>query len=321
MPKCVRCQNEIKGLSKLFYSSKTGRCDKCEGEVEQGLKAFRQGFIKFCEDGIIQDEEWNKLQYGVNKYRLNWEECIGYVRGDAIHFLERQLTFISADGVITNSEEQYFRELSTKLLIPAQLLAPLENRLNYLKNISVIRQGRLPAIKSSVHLQAGETCHLEIPANYIKVNKSSTSQVPGRIVATNQAIHFLSSQGGWDISWKNVMRVEAERNSIYLELSVKKGNGHYLVADTLYAEAVLNALVQVNKRLLLMPQDEKGVRRIPQDVKLAVWQRDQAKCVQCGADTYLEFDHIIPFSKGGASTVNNVQLLCRKCNLAKSDRI
>ncbi|MEW6358135.1 MAG: HNH endonuclease, partial [Planctomycetota bacterium] len=56
-------------------------------------------------------------------------------------------------------------------------------------------------------------------------------------------------------------------------------------------------------------------------VKVAVWQRDGGKCVRCGAADYLEFDHIIPFSKGGASTENNVQLLCRRCNLKKGDEL
>ncbi|MGV0157167.1 HNH endonuclease [Rhodococcus sp. GB-02] len=43
--------------------------------------------------------------------------------------------------------------------------------------------------------------------------------------------------------------------------------------------------------------------------------------MECGASTYLEYDHIIPFSRGGASTEGNVQLLCRACNLAKGARV
>ncbi len=63
-------------------------------------------------------------------------------------------------------------------------------------------------------------------------------------------------------------------------------------------------------------------RVIPSHVKLEVWQRDQGKCVKCGATNELHFDHILPFSKGGTSeTAANVQLLCARHNLAKSARI
>ena len=70
------------------------------------------------------------------------------------------------------------------------------------------------------------------------------------------------------------------------------------------------------------PQDLEHNRVIPSDVKLAVWKRDGGKCVQCGSDDNLHFDHIVPFSKGGSSlVVENVQLLCARHNLAKSARI
>ncbi|MCB9818610.1 HNH endonuclease [Candidatus Nomurabacteria bacterium] len=63
-------------------------------------------------------------------------------------------------------------------------------------------------------------------------------------------------------------------------------------------------------------------RLIPSHVKKDVWKRDQGKCVLCGGSKNLHFDHDLPFSRGGTSLlVNNVRLLCAKCNLKKSDKI
>jgi len=66
-----------------------------------------------------------------------------------------------------------------------------------------------------------------------------------------------------------------------------------------------------------------NTKRIPisQDVKDRVWNRDDGKCVQCGSNEDLEFDHIIPFSKGGANTYRNIQLLCEHCNRSKSAKL
>lgn len=62
-------------------------------------------------------------------------------------------------------------------------------------------------------------------------------------------------------------------------------------------------------------------RHIPSKVRYAVYLRDEGRCVECGSREDIQFDHIIPFSKGGASTVENLQILCQRCNLAKSDKI
>lgn len=68
--------------------------------------------------------------------------------------------------------------------------------------------------------------------------------------------------------------------------------------------------------------DAERRRLIPTSVKLEVWKRDDGKCSICGAIDELHFDHIVPFAKGGTSlTAANVQLLCARHNLAKSDRI
>ncbi|NQV38331.1 MAG: HNH endonuclease [Candidatus Marinimicrobia bacterium] len=62
-------------------------------------------------------------------------------------------------------------------------------------------------------------------------------------------------------------------------------------------------------------------KSIPQTVKDQVWNRDGGKCVECGSDKKIEFDHIIPYSKGGSNTYRNLQLLCENCNRKKSDKI
>ena len=62
-------------------------------------------------------------------------------------------------------------------------------------------------------------------------------------------------------------------------------------------------------------------RRILDNVKNLVWNRDGGKCVECGSREKLEFDHIIPFSKGGSNGYRNIQLLCEECNRKKSNNI
>jgi hypothetical protein len=68
-------------------------------------------------------------------------------------------------------------------------------------------------------------------------------------------------------------------------------------------------------------QESYRSRRITQEVMDSVWNRDGGKCIQCGSNENLEFDHIIPHSKGGANTYRNIQLLCEKCNRSKSAKI
>jgi hypothetical protein len=61
--------------------------------------------------------------------------------------------------------------------------------------------------------------------------------------------------------------------------------------------------------------------RIPASVRMFVWQRDDGRCVECGAKENLEFDHIIPVAEGGATTERNIQLLCEPCNRRKGRRV
>jgi HNH endonuclease len=61
--------------------------------------------------------------------------------------------------------------------------------------------------------------------------------------------------------------------------------------------------------------------RIPENVRIEVWRRDGGKCAKCGSRERLEYDHIVPISKGGSNTARNIELLCEKCNRSKSNNV
>jgi HNH endonuclease len=56
---------------------------------------------------------------------------------------------------------------------------------------------------------------------------------------------------------------------------------------------------------------------IPDDLKQYVWHRDGGRCRHCGNQHELQYDHIIPLSMGGATTAENLQILCGPCNRRK----
>ena len=62
-------------------------------------------------------------------------------------------------------------------------------------------------------------------------------------------------------------------------------------------------------------------------LRFKILKRDKFSCVNCGAspakdqNIELHVDHIIPWSKGGETVIDNLQTLCLKCNLGKSDLI
>ena len=56
-------------------------------------------------------------------------------------------------------------------------------------------------------------------------------------------------------------------------------------------------------------------------MRLAVWERDGGRCTECGTDFDLQYDHVIPVALGGATTAENLQLLCGPCNRRKGAAI
>ncbi len=65
-------------------------------------------------------------------------------------------------------------------------------------------------------------------------------------------------------------------------------------------------------------------RHIPTKTMIRVARRDNNTCQICGKnllDYEIEFDHIIPVSKGGNSEESNLRITCFDCNRSKSDNV
>ena len=70
-------------------------------------------------------------------------------------------------------------------------------------------------------------------------------------------------------------------------------------------------------RPALRLRSEADYGHIDCDTRLFVWHRDGGRCQHCGSRRELQFDHVIPRSRGGSGHASNVELLCGSCNRRK----
>lgn len=254
-----------------------------------------------------------------------------------------RLNQLFAQGGVPRETERDIAMVLEQTRLPQDLAQVVLGRLTYLRNLTEIQRGNVPRIRTSIHLDSDEYAHFEMRVVYYKPLKT-IRQVPGRLIGTNKKCYFISDSGSDSatLDWNNVSQVYDEQLSVphttkvngknhttythvqALHLSVAKGagGGGYSVSDRLYTKILIDTIVRMWKRQLVIYAETKTHGAVPEHVKAAVFQRDQGRCVQCGYEgEYIEYDHKYPRSKGGQNTVENIQLLCRMCNLKKGDRI
>lgn len=86
-------------------------------------------------------------------------------------------------------------------------------------------------------------------------------------------------------------------------------------------------LVRSPRRVIAVPAyirltliSRERIWKIPPVNRREVLRRDNHTCQYCGSNKRLTLDHVIPLSRGGQHTWNNVVTACERCNQHKSDR-
>lgn len=80
-------------------------------------------------------------------------------------------------------------------------------------------------------------------------------------------------------------------------------------------------VLQIPEHIRLTSGNPERYWKVPAVNRREVLRRDHHTCQYCGSTKHLTLDHIIPRSKGGTHTWDNVVTACESCNLAKGDRL
>lgn len=268
-------------------------------------------------------QEWIDLQNWLYGARVPREDALASIADAATDWIHRYVVAARSDGIITDDELATFHRATELLGLDRRITDPLAVQLQRERMLGDICSGNLPTVfLPDLHLPLDEYCYQAVWATRWREIQSGPQSTPGQLIVTNRKIRFIAQQHGGEIPLSKVQRVRwHDSSTIAIEATTRSLSGRFTVPDPECTALMVDAALRIDRRILLPGQEGNGSRHIPRHVQAAVYQRDRGRCRECGATSYLEFDHLIPFSLGGASTENNVQLLCRACNLGKGARI
>ncbi|MBA4018207.1 MAG: hypothetical protein C0483_13625 [Pirellula sp.] len=232
-----------------------------------------------------------------------------------------------ADEVFSPEEDALLNWLLEAFVLPAEFVAYVQSEILVLRILANAANGILPSLKnnSTVELRAGEILH-HVEESIFRTTKMLKSgprveSFQGVCLVTDSRFIFCSAGKTFTVNLRNI--IGCLPNTFGVEIrSSAKGAGEYLFrGNPAVATAILRTAVGRANQTIVQKITELPGRHIARDVRQRVWQAYGGRCADCKSDQYLEYDHIIPVAKGGSNDERNVQLLCRKCNLVKSDRI
>jgi hypothetical protein len=288
------------------------------GEADRRYRKLFQSIWRNRQVTPAHLEEMRRLRAAL---MISQAEAYQIIRTDLLALYRECVYDIAQDGEVKPEKEQRLDWIQRQFGLDPQDIQPYQLEIQEVRRLNGYRQGKLPSVQTSKLLEGGEICHWQGKCCYLWQTTTRSNEARGQLLVSSKRIYFNSAIKNISFTPSKIMDIAVYSDGLKIQTTGSQGTGEYLVTDPRELEAILLGLARQHKYLQSENFSSNRSRSIPDDVKRAVWARDGGCCVKCGATDYLEFDHIIPHSLGGANTVNNIQLLCRRCNLLKRNRI
>jgi hypothetical protein len=296
---------------------------------QQALAFYSFHLSDALRDGVLSESEMSDLALVVRELGLTSKQLRSIPVPNKKEILATALGAIKSRGEILPEDRDHIRTLAEYLNATDDLLKPCLMDLDLYTKIFAIRMGDLPEIESAkLILDRGEKLHFSVSTTFEKSVAGKIKRQGGTLYVGSRKLRFVGLRRSHEMRYASLLQVDfaLQKNSkITIAVASGAGGGVYRLKQSrdpgLLVELQESIRFLIRKAKGLEVKRGRDTRYIPNDVRSEVWYRDSENCVICGATEYLEFDHIIPHSKGGATSVENLQLLCRKCNSQKSDSI
>ncbi|TWU24080.1 HNH endonuclease [Novipirellula galeiformis] len=295
-----------------------------ESEGESFIRAM---FLSATESGELTREEWQTLVQTSMRFGFSERELSRLVQSPAKQFVEHVLADAKADAILTDEEREQIESLLEMLSLDDDFCTYVRRQMNEFVMLCNISQGRLPTldVPKSFEIRSGEIVHAYAGADLVvtKVHKSGPVQVvhQGALLLLDSRAVFQSATHAQSVNLRKIIGLGGDARQINFQLNGKPVWTLRLHRSNPWFLLIFRKAVELANQTATRTSDMATSRHIPRDVRQRVWQRYGGQCADCGARDYLEFDHIIPVAKGGSNMDSNIQLLCRRCNLKKSDHI
>lgn len=288
----------------IFSAWQTYKYVYYNGDKFNQLKTKLDNYVVDCNDlnAHIEDLKGTYADVKKNNYglaQLEDNSRYNFKRSHQVESVKSEYIYDCSATVCKNAETQPFKYLCKYFNIEVDEKS-LEKFENVLNNFSSIEEGKI------------------LLNNELKKIKSSIENDIPFLIRTFNNKKFMRELGFREVDFQTMYF------PVYTFRYISPGGNKSTQCNIKLDVKNLNHFVEYLSGIIKFKKSAKGQRALmTSKLREKIKQRDNYTCQSCNLsirdepNLLLEIDHIIPISKGGMSSEDNLQTLCWKCNRSK----